>query len=118
VDPLPESTSTASGTQHDFNPTDFSTASVFRWQGTTSVTITGFRPPSAGEPAVKYCYNGGDGSDTITLVQEDAGSTATWRIAALPVGGVGDVFQQGDGWIMVYSPGLQRWIVVAGIGQA
>jgi hypothetical protein len=96
---------TVSGTQNDFNPTNFVKSTMVTLVGTA--TITGMAAPSiVGTLKVLYSLTG----STITLKREDAGSSAVNRL----FWGTGPTIVLEAGAVAVFMYwSINRWLLVA-----
>lgn len=98
----------AAGTTNDYNPTGFSTSSRLR-QATNVAgsAISGFVAQNSGD--IRIVQNLGPG--TLTLLNEDAGSTATNRITC--PGGVSQIVPAGGAFFLIYDATTSRWVSIA-----
>lgn len=106
-------TDTATGTQNNYNPAGLSGASVIREAPASALTITGIASPASGQLLLVSVAGT---SASVTLSNEDAGSTAANRIwaqnnASLTLTGNG-TNPNGEAWLW-YDSTSSRWRVVA-----
>lgn len=118
---LPTSTTPTaiSGTLNNYSPTQIGAVSVLRQDVSSAATITGL------DPAINTGSNAGrlllieniatTVGDTITLTNEDAGSTAADRFT-LP-NAASWVISPGGAVILRYSGTASRWIIEGGTGN-
>lgn len=103
------SPATFTGTQNNYNPTGFSTATVVRLSSTADEDITGFVSTGAGE--IKIVYN--VGSFNITLKHQNTGSSATNRLL---LNGADAVIRPQTSRILQRDAVSNRWRLVS-LGQ-
>lgn len=100
--------------QNNYDPTGFGTADLLRITLTGSQTITGFAAPGAGDNQHFWIANI-DTTDTLTLADESASSTAANRIIT-QTGSDLDL-EAGEVAELVYDDTSTRWRIV-GVAQA
>ena len=99
------------GVQNDYAPTGFSDAEIVQISLTGGQTITGFEAPSvASGNARKVIYNT-DATDTLTIGNEDVGSTGANRVTS-PTGD--DIeLAPNQAIVLDYNFSTSRWYVYA-----
>jgi hypothetical protein len=103
-----EATTTATGTQNNLS---ISEADTFRANNATALTITGLVAPATPAKPGKPLRVVAIGAGTVTLNNEDAGSTAANRI--ITGTGAALTLAAGTGWaLLVYDDTSDRWRVL------
>lgn len=98
-------------TQNDYAPTGIGTANVVRIDSDAARNITGISASQA-EGRVLILQN--DGAFTITLPDEDAGSTAANRFDL--AGATDFELQAGAACLLIYDGTASRWRIIGGAG--
>ncbi len=105
-----EATANSVGTsQNDFNPSGFSIATVLLINSSTTINITGFVPGASGGGRLVYIYN--NGSNNITLTNQDAASAAANRIIGRSAANT--VLTPATAVTLYYSSFTSRWLVMS-----
>lgn len=105
----PVITTTDTGTQNDYSPTGFATASVLRLNPASALTINGFAAPSFAKELIVVNVS----TQAVTLNDENAGSTAGNRFV---FGGVNVALAQHQPLSLVYDTTSSRWRAAASPG--
>ena len=93
-------------TQHDYNPTGFSTNSIIRLTASANTTITGLGAPLAGRMVMLVAAT----TSAITLSNQNAGSAAANQIIC--PNSVGYIIPASGAVILIYDSAVSRWRVV------
>ncbi len=103
-------TSTLTGTQNNFNPTDFPQSFIIKFQSASNISITGLAAPDAWSPAArkvdghfKFLFN--DSSVLVNLINASGSSTTTNQFSI----GANLTLRPGDGVWVWYDGSLDRW---------
>lgn len=102
----PVVTATDTGTQNNYNPTGFATASVLRLNPASALTINGFAAPAFAKELIVVNVS----AQAVTLNDENASSTAANRFA---FGGVNAALAQHQPLSLVYDTTSSRWRAAA-----
>lgn len=105
----PVITSTATGSQNDFNPTGLAAATVLRLDPASALTITGLETIGAAQELIVINVS----AQVVTLADEDVASSATKRLA---LGGVDITLAQHQPLPMFYDTTSSRWRAAASPG--
>lgn len=105
----PVITATDTGTQNDYNPTGFATASVLRLNPASALTINGFAAPAFAKELIVVNVS----AQAVTLNDENAGSAAGNRFV---FGGVNVALAQHQPLALVYDTASSRWRAAASPG--
>jgi hypothetical protein len=104
------SPSQITGNEDDYNPTDLGTAAVLRLDSDGDYNITGITAQDSGR--LIHIYN--IGSNTLTLTNEDASSSAANRFALS-----GDIALAGNDGVSIWYDGTSsRWRALSNAGGA
>lgn len=97
-------------TQNDYNPTGLSTASVLRLTVDAARDVTGLQGGADGRIV---CVLNADATNSITLKNENASSTAANRFAI----GADLVISANNGAVLIYDSTSSRWRLFGGAGS-